>query len=57
MLHPIKVMFAVEDVASERSRLEAMGVAILPRPWEKPEESCDGIDPEGNVFQITRSLR
>lgn len=54
--NPVKIIFAVEDVASERSRLEAMGVAMLPRPWQNPEECCDGVDPEGNVFQIAASL-
>jgi hypothetical protein len=46
--NPVKLMFEVEDVVSERKRLEALGVTILERPWG----SCDGIDPEGNVFQI-----
>jgi len=55
--NPVKVIFAVEDVSSERSRLEAMGVTMLQRSWENPAESCDGVDPEGNVFQITRSAQ
>jgi predicted enzyme related to lactoylglutathione lyase len=55
--NPIKLVFAVEDVPSERSRLAAMGVTILQRPWQYPTESCDGVDPEGNVFQIVKSNR
>jgi catechol 2,3-dioxygenase-like lactoylglutathione lyase family enzyme len=43
-----KLVFAVEDVPVERARLEALGVTMLLRPWG----TCDGIDPEGNVFQI-----
>ncbi len=46
--NPVKLMFEVENVASERKRLEALGVTILQRPWG----TCDGVDPEGNIFQI-----
>jgi predicted enzyme related to lactoylglutathione lyase len=49
---PVKLIFTVEDVQAERTRLEAMGITMLPRPWQQPAESCDGVDPEGNVFQI-----
>jgi catechol 2,3-dioxygenase-like lactoylglutathione lyase family enzyme len=46
---PIKLVFLVGDVDAERSRLVAQGVTMFPtRPWG----ACDGIDPEGNVFQI-----
>jgi len=38
----------VDDVASERQRLESLGVSIVQRPWG----SYDGIDPEGNIFEI-----
>ena len=55
--NPVKVIFAVEDVPSECSRLAARGVTMLQRPWQNPTESCDGVDPEGNVFQIARSAR
>ena len=51
--NPVKLIFAVDDVRSERARLEAMGVTMLPRPWQKPDEACDGVDPEGNIFQIS----
>jgi predicted enzyme related to lactoylglutathione lyase len=49
--NPLKLVFEVEDVAAEVSRLEAIGIAILRRPWG----TFDGIDPEGNIFQITSS--
>jgi predicted enzyme related to lactoylglutathione lyase len=52
--NPVKLIFAVEDVVAERGRLEAMGVTMLSRPWQQPNEACDGIDPEGNIFQISR---
>jgi catechol 2,3-dioxygenase-like lactoylglutathione lyase family enzyme len=45
---PIKLAFAVADVAGQRARLVEAGVVMRdPRPW-----GCDGIDPEGNVFQL-----
>jgi catechol 2,3-dioxygenase-like lactoylglutathione lyase family enzyme len=46
--NPVKLIFEVDDLASERKRLEAMGVTIIQRPWG----TFDGIDPEGNIFQI-----
>ena len=49
---PVKLVFVVEDVPFERARLQAKGVAILQRGWQDAAESCDCVDPEGNVFQI-----
>jgi catechol 2,3-dioxygenase-like lactoylglutathione lyase family enzyme len=46
--NPIKLSFEVDDAASERQRLESLGVSIVQRPWG----SYDGIDPEGNIFGI-----
>jgi len=46
--NPVKLSFAVDDVASERQRLESLGVPIVQRPWG----SYEGIDPEGNIFGI-----
>ncbi len=46
---PIKLVFVASDVAAERNRLVSLGVRISEmKPWG----GCDGIDPEGNVFQI-----
>jgi predicted enzyme related to lactoylglutathione lyase len=46
---PIKLVFLVTDVTAERGRLVERGVVMLELlPWG----ACDGIDPEGNVFQI-----
>jgi len=50
--HPVKLIFAVEDLSAERARLEAMGITTLQPFWQEPTESIDYIDPEGNVFQI-----
>jgi predicted enzyme related to lactoylglutathione lyase len=54
---PVKLVFAVGDVPAERARLEAMGVATLQRTWQEPGESCDCVDPEGNIFQIAARIR
>lgn len=54
--NPIKLIFRVDDVAAERARLEGMGIRMLPRPWQNPAESCDAVDPEGNVFQIAAAM-
>ena len=49
---PVKLIFEVTDVESERARLQSLGIQVLRRPWQKPGEACDAVDPEGNVFQI-----
>ncbi len=50
---PVKLIFAVDDVPTERNRLEGMGITILQRPWQKATEECEGVDPEGNIFQLS----
>lgn len=50
--HPVKLIFEVSDVESERARLESLGIRMLRRPWQQAGEACDAVDPEGNVFQI-----
>ena len=55
-LSPVKLIFGADDVEREQMRLEAMGITMVRRPWPRPGEACDGIDPEGNVFQIARIL-
>jgi catechol 2,3-dioxygenase-like lactoylglutathione lyase family enzyme len=54
---PVKLIFGVEDVAAARARLEAIGAVMIERPWQESGESCDGMDPEGNIFQIASSTR
>ena len=49
---PVKLIFEVKDVESERARLESLGIKILRRPWQRPGGACDAVDPEGNGFQI-----
>src|SRR5215469_16524594 len=53
--HPVKLIFEVKDVESECARLESLGIQLVRRPWHKPGEACDAVDPEGNVFQICSS--
>jgi predicted enzyme related to lactoylglutathione lyase len=45
---PVKLSFAVDDVETELTRLEALGVPMLPRSWG----ARDCVDPEGNVFAL-----
>ena len=46
---PIKLVFVVSDVNAERSRLVEQGVTMFAvKSWG----ACDGVDPEGNVFQL-----
>ena len=46
---PIKLVFGAADVAAARAHLIAHGAVMFqPRDWG----GCDGLDPEGNVFQI-----
>jgi predicted enzyme related to lactoylglutathione lyase len=50
--NPVKLIFEVKDVESERGRLESLGIRTLRRSWQQPREACDAVDPEGNIFQI-----
>jgi catechol 2,3-dioxygenase-like lactoylglutathione lyase family enzyme len=46
---PIKLVFAAPDLAAARAHLIAAGAQMGEiKPWG----ACDGVDPEGNVFQI-----
>ena len=49
---PLKLLFAVPDVAAEAARLKALGVTIFKRPWG----GCDAMDPEGNIFGLVTQL-
>lgn len=50
---PAKLIFAVKSVATERKRLIARGVSMRDvSAWG----ACDGVDPEGNIFQITKEV-
>jgi predicted enzyme related to lactoylglutathione lyase len=46
---PIKLVFEVLDIEVARRQLIDHG-AMMFEPWSS--SACDGVDPEGNVFQI-----
>ena len=49
--NPIKLVFQTADLAAARAQLIAHGASMGEiRSWG----TCDGLDPEGNVFQITQ---
>jgi|SRR5664279_5573625 len=49
----IKLCFQVDDVDRERAALVARGVTMRDAHRFESIAFCDGIDPEGNIFQIT----
>ncbi|BEP94421.1 hypothetical protein KW843_17510 [Acidovorax sp. sif1233] len=56
---PIKLFFAVPDLAQARLRAVALGGQLAPaaREWEaRGFRACDGHDPEGNVIQLRQHL-
>ncbi len=46
---PIKLVFEVDDLGETRRRLAQHGATMFE---PKLSGSCDGLDPEGNVFQL-----
>ena len=48
----VKLIYEVADVERERERLESLQHQTIRRPWQKPGEACDAVDPEGNIFQL-----
>ena len=56
---PIKLFFAVPDLAQARLRAAELGGQIAPagKEWEaRGFRACDGHDPEGNVIQLRQRL-
>jgi catechol 2,3-dioxygenase-like lactoylglutathione lyase family enzyme len=49
----IKLCFHVDDVEPARAALAAAGIRMREVHHYGGVAFCDGIDPEGNVFQIT----
>ncbi|MGD9944835.1 MAG: VOC family protein [Burkholderiaceae bacterium] len=55
---PIKLFFAVENLAQARAAAAQLGGLLAPvqREWQGAGfRVCDGHDPEGNVFQLRQS--
>ena len=50
---PIKIIFEVDNLEAEQSRLENLGIVFTHRPWG----ALDLTDPEGNIFQICPRVR
>ena len=50
---PIKLCFHVEDLDHQHARLVAAGVVMREIHHYSDVAFCDGVDPEGNVFQLT----
>lgn len=49
----IKLCFKSDDVPAAREALVARGVTMRELHRYGPITFCDGVDPEGNIFQIT----
>ncbi|HEU4584089.1 MAG TPA: VOC family protein [Polyangiaceae bacterium] len=51
---PLKLVFAVDDVAALRRHLSTRGGIMFEAKASSSAaaSSCEGLDPEGNVFQI-----
>jgi catechol 2,3-dioxygenase-like lactoylglutathione lyase family enzyme len=49
----IKLAFQVDDVDAARAPLAARGARMGVTRRHDGDSFCDGVDPEGNVFQIT----
>jgi predicted enzyme related to lactoylglutathione lyase len=50
---PIKLVFETPDLEAARGHLIAQGAVMHPpRHAGSQAGNCDGLDPEGNVFQI-----
>jgi predicted enzyme related to lactoylglutathione lyase len=43
-----KLTFEVQDVEATLTKIEAMGLPLLRRPWG----GIEAVDPEGNVFAL-----
>lgn len=49
----IKFVFAADDVAAEKTKLEGVGIKMTKIFTFGNIEMCDGQDPDGNRFQIS----
>lgn len=49
---PIKLTLETENLEQTQARLEALGAAILVRPWQVEAREFDFMDPEGNILGV-----
>ena len=49
----VKIVFGSKDVRGEKERLESLGLKMSEIVEFGEIELCDGIDPDGNRFQIS----
>jgi predicted enzyme related to lactoylglutathione lyase len=49
----IKIVFGSSDVAAEKQRLERLGVEMSGLVQFGEIQLCDGLDPDGNRFQVS----
>jgi catechol 2,3-dioxygenase-like lactoylglutathione lyase family enzyme len=52
---PIKITFRVADVDAARARVAERGAHMREARRSTDTATCDGVDPEGNVFQLRAS--
>jgi len=56
----IKLFFPVASLAAARERAPGLGGRLRPAgtEWQaRGFRACDGVDPEGNVFQLREAVR
>lgn len=54
---PIKLIFPIPDISRARELATRFGGVIDPVPWQwHGSDRCDGMDPEGNVLQVSSAL-
>jgi predicted enzyme related to lactoylglutathione lyase len=49
----VKIVFGAKDVAAQKKRLESLGVEMGNVVEFGNIQFCDGVDPDGNRFQIS----
>ena len=49
----IKIVFATENVQTEKARLEGLGIEMSAVKTFGNIQMCDGNDPDGNFFQVS----
>jgi predicted enzyme related to lactoylglutathione lyase len=49
----IKLVFGSADVTAEKARLESLGINMSEITTFNGIDLCDGLDPDGNRFQIS----